>query len=128
MNHIDSVSKALEAADRVNISVIRDMHDYYIDTPSEQEGRNVTIAFCTKEGAERGVDICLFDERDEVSAFKANGFKAAISEYTRLCKQEGVTADLMAGYVLDVYFAALEDRQSFIDNILGESFIDSLLG
>ena len=115
MNHIDSVSKALEAADRVNISVMHDTHYYYIDTPSERESRNVTIGFCTKKGAEKGVDICLFDERDEVSAFKAETFEAAIKEYTRLCRQEGVEPSLMVGYVLDVYFAALEDRPSVID-------------
>lgn len=117
MNHADSVSKALEAADRVNISVIQDMHDYYIDTPSKQEGRNVTVVFCTKEGAENVVYVCLFDGRDEVSALKAETFEAAIKEYARLCKQEGVEVSTMVGYVLDVYFAALEDRQSVIDII-----------
>lgn len=117
MNHLDSISKALEAADRVNISVIHDIDCYYIDTPSERESRNVTIVFCTKEGAEKAVDVCLFDGRNEVSAFKAKTFEAALKEYTRLCKQEGVTVNLMVGYVLDVYFAALEDRQSVLDFI-----------
>lgn len=119
MNHIDSVSKALEAAKRVDIPVINYHYTqhYYIDTPSEREARNITIAFCTKEGAENGVDICLFDERYELSAFKAETFEAALKEYTRLCKQEGVTVDLMVGYVLDVYFAALEDKQSVLDFI-----------
>lgn len=117
MNHVDSVSKALEAAKRVGIPVINFHYTkhYYIDTQSKLATRNITIGFCTKEGQENVVEICLFDERYEVSAFKAETFEAALKEYTRLCKQEGVTVDLMVGYVLDVYFAALEDRQSVLD-------------
>lgn len=117
MNHIDSVSKALEAAKRVDVPVINHHYTqhYYIDTPSKQEARNITIAFCTKEGAEKGVDICLFDERDEVSAFKAETFEAAVKEYARLCKQEGVDVSLKVKCVLEVYFTALDGRQTFVD-------------
>lgn len=115
MNHIDSVSKALEAAERVNLNVMKDEHYYYIDTPSKQENRNITIGFCIKDGAEKGVDICLFDERDEVSVFKAETFEAAVKEYTRLCKQEGVEASLRVKCVLEVYFTALDGRQTFVD-------------
>lgn len=119
MNHVDSVSKALEAAQRVGIPVINYHYTqhYYIDTPSNREARNITIGFCTKEGNENVVEVSLFDYRYELSAFKAETFEAALKEYTRLCKQEGVTVDLMVGYVLDVYFAALEDRQSVLDFI-----------
>ena len=119
MNHVDSVSKALEAAKRVGIPVINFHYTkhYYIDTLSKRGARNFTVGFCTKEGKENVVEVCLFDERGEVSAVKAETFEAALKEYIRLCKQEGVTVDLMVGYVLDVYFAALEDRQSFLDFI-----------
>lgn len=108
MNHAASVRTAVEAAKRIHLTVVKDIGYYFIDTPTENGLRSITVGFNTKR-AQPSVDVCLFDGRDEISAFKATTVESAVLEYTRLCENENVVADLRIGYVLGRYFASLEN-------------------